>query len=855
MRLYCRIPLVFLLLLAALPALAQAAPGVPAMQEQKLSAVRFFLENGHASADSSAILAGTAQAEALTALVFHGSPGETVVTLSTTGTPDYKIFAMDEGKRLVVDLKNTVNLRSGRKPVIEGLPYLIEVRDSLYSVTPEFVSRVVLVLDRPCAYQAERYAGKLIVRLSEASSGEVLSLDALVDQLNSVRAAKESVDPDVAHIARLTQGLQAVADPSLDLSVGRPAAYAADAPVPEAPAAPAAQPESEEAKRLREAGLLPPLPKPQAPVEQQPPAVQPPAEPAQAPATPAADTNAPAPRPEATAETREANSTIVSKIDAIESGQAPEQAKSLTNADANPGKTFTGDPLQQLVNVDFREMELANVVALLAHKAGINVIAGADLSGTVTAKLTRVPLLQAMQTALRMNGLGMLEEEGIFRIVPYEESVAAQRQSVLVTLQNAKAEDLEKVVKDMISGSKDQRLISVSANKAANILVITGPQSRIDNLVKLAHDLDVSEPVLPTVTEAIKLNYSEPDKIVPMLEKMLTPSIGKVAADTRARHLIVTDVPVVLEQIRQLVKDLDVPVKQVVLDTMVVDASMSDTSQTGVNWVMKAIQDKNLRQTALGDSGRAIGTLQSLAGTTALANSNPAGAISYALLTGDIDWKGAIQAEIQNRNGNLISNPVLITVENKEAKISISKEIPYTELSQTSAGGSQTSTRFKDVGTILAVTPRVTHDNHIICDLDAKESGTVGESTSGVPIEQKREMKNTVHLNNGQTIFIGGLRKKEQDATIRKIPVLGDIPVINFLFRNNDRTDTFNELMIFLTCSVVDEEHPELPPAKQQKVDAGKGMESKVDGQRALFHDMVHPEDTRDPFWKWRRAK
>jgi type II secretory pathway component GspD/PulD (secretin) len=270
---------------------------------------------------------------------------------------------------------------------------------------------------------------------------------------------------------------------------------------------------------------------------------------------------------------------------------------------------------------------------------------------------------------------------------------------------------------------------------------------------------------------------------------------------------------------------------------------------------MKAVQNKNARQAALGENGRAIGSLQSLSGAAAMALANPAGALSYAILTDDIDWKGAIQAEVTNRNANLVSNPVIITVENKEAKISISQEIPYTELSQSSAGGSQTSTRFKDVGTVLTVTPRVTHDDHVICLLDAKESTSAGESASGVPIEFKRQMSSTVNMMSGQTVFIGGLRKKEGSASVRKIPILGDIPIVNIAFRSNTRTDQFHELMLFLTCTALDDGLPDLPPAKQNKFDDAKGLETKVDEQRALFHDMVHPEDMRDPAWKWRRAK
>ncbi len=209
---------------------------------------------------------------------------------------------------------------------------------------------------------------------------------------------------------------------------------------------------------------------------------------------------------------------------------------------------------------------------------------------------------------------------------------------------------------------------------------------------------------------------------------------------------------------------------------------------------------------------------------------------------------------MRNRNGRLISNPVLVTVENKPATISIAQEIPYVELTQTDRGGQQTNTEFKEVGTVLTVTPAVTHDDHIIVELDGKESGTTGEF-NGVPIEDKREVSSTLHMRSGQTIFVGGLRKNDKDTTVRKIPVLGDVPVVNFLFRSNSRSETVNELLIFLTCSVVDDTLPALSPYQEMKYEEGKSAEVKVDVQNELFYDMVHPSEMRDPIWKWRKPE
>jgi len=784
------------------------------------------------------------------------------------------------------------------------------VRTSLFAVEPAFISRVVFDLTVPCAFRLvradetvkiflrPRYRQTIPVPAESVLAAEAQDLPperitALIRQLEEllddqailfsshsllreaehiVADAGEHKDPVQAEtadttfaiaardqenavfsdrIALLTNQLESVSDATFDI---RPALYKRSMFVDAQQTLPEDVTDAEETEAQETSAIIeeteeeiPEEPETEAAPEEIPP---------------------PLPREELPEDATEANVAIVRMLQELvgmeaagadataERGVQPADAApepAVSDSAAPKPTPYTGDPLKQLVNVDFREMELSNVVALLAHKAGINVIAGTDLTGTVTANLTRVPLIQAMQMALRMNGLGMVEEEGIYRIVPYEEAISAQRTTVMVTLQNAKAEDVEKVLTDILKGSRDQRLFSIASNKAANVVVIAGPETRIGDLVRMAHDLDITEPVLPTVTEPIKLNYAEAQQLVPMIERMLTPDVGNVAADARARHVIVTDVPVVVEQVRQLISQLDIPVKQVILDTMVVDAILNDTAETGVNWLFSAVQSQSTRQALLGDEGRAIGTIQDLSLASIMPMANPAGTLAFSLLTSDIDWRGVIQAEVRNRNGNLVSNPVLVTVENKEAKISISQEIPYIELSQTSAGGSQTNIRFKDVGTVLTVTPRVTHDNHIIVDIAGKESGTAGEF-NGVPIEAKRELQSTLRMMSGQTIFIGGLRKSDRDATIRKVPILGDIPLVNFAFKNNRRTEQVNELMIFLTCTVLEDDMNDPSPYQQQKYEQASDFELHVDAQYGVLRDIVRPGEMRDPAWKWRRG-
>jgi len=714
-------------------------------------------------------------------------------------------------------------------------------------------------------------------------------LDELANSLRAVQATKIDLSAGrVTFDAAQTEADAAQTNAEAPIVIGTPAQIDAEAmgqPVPPTPAAAAdggtpgvfgaAPPGNPETPAP--AAPAAPAPAPAAPAADPNAPAAPPADPGAAPAPAPA---APAPAPEgsdpaapgkrdenAVPASTEANADISTKIRELEdkgsdalaeggltnaNGKAGSKASSKATVEAPAPKPFQGDPLEQRVNLDFREMELSNVVALLASKAGINVIAGTDLTGTVTANLRNVPLRQAIETALRMNGLGMLEEEGIYRIVPYEESIASKRVNQMINLKNAKSEEVRKVIDDILKGSPDERRVSVSSNPTANVLVISGPESRVPELVAMANQLDIAKPMLPTLTEAIKLNYAEPKDVLPAITGMLSKEIGKVAVDERARHVIVTDLPVNVESIRAMVESLDTPTKTVAIEAMIVDVTLTDDAETGVDWVVNLLRSQSRREAAKGEDGRFVSDLQNLSFDTNLPSAAEAGSLTFGMLTGNVDWNGIIKAEIKNFNGKLMSSPSILTVENKPATITIAEEIPYIELIQTAAGGSQNKTSFKDVGTLLEVTPRVTHDDHIISLVNVKESNTSG-SFNNVPIENKRELSTSLRMANGQTVFMGGLRKNDDGMNVRKVPVLGDIPVVNFLFRTNKKTDRKNELVVFLTCNVV-KDASELTPHQQDKLDEAGDPKLDVNGGNELFEYTVHPGDLRDPVWKYRRS-
>ncbi|MDX9974147.1 MAG: secretin N-terminal domain-containing protein, partial [FCB group bacterium] len=363
----------------------------------------------------------------------------------------------------------------------------------------------------------------------------------------------------------------------------------------------------------------------------------------------------------------------------------PVKSEIVVTPTAEDGAGATGDitSLNEPVNLDLREMELSNFVALLARKAGINVIAGTELSGTVTASIRNVPLIQAMQMVLRMHDLGVVEEEGVYRIIPYEDAMASERVTQMITLTSGNVEEVKLTLDNILMNAPDGKVISVAANPGTNVLIISGPPKRVDELRATVEALDVAKPVTPTITEAIKLNYALPDEVLTMVQGMLTKEEGKASVDLRGRHIIVTDVPPVIEQVRNLVHDVDTPTKQVSIESMIVDAVLSDAAETGLEWTLNAVQHLNTRGEVIGSLQQgSVGTSLGNVGTEAL----NAGLVNFNVLTGDINLKAAIAAEASSRNAKILANPQIVILENEVGNISIVDEYPYQEITQSTQG-------------------------------------------------------------------------------------------------------------------------------------------------------------------------
>ncbi|MCC6487830.1 MAG: hypothetical protein IT364_10055, partial [Candidatus Hydrogenedentes bacterium] len=728
-------------------------------------------------------------------------------------------------------------------PTPDPVPVVVE---GDMPVSPQMPAGETEVITNQLASLEKPVEPLLSTAVPAADLQEVVSvpLDLAAAQVDALADAAAAVQPETKAAEETTpEPAKAAASPETT----EPAAASQEAPKEEASAqAEPPAPATEEAKPAEPAAATPAAEAPAAPEE----------------ASPAIEEKA----------EEQPEPAVVAEPEAPVTAQ-PAEAEPLAPPVAEPEPTMLADvsreqlppgmdPLDQPVNIDFREMDLSAVVALLAKKAQVNVIAGTEIIGTVTADIRNVPLRQAMDMVLRMNGLGIVEEEGIFRIVPYEEAVAARRVTRMLVLENAQADDVKATLDGILVGAADAQLMTISANAATNVVLLSGPEERVAEFETLAKQLDVSEPAMPTVTEAIKLNYLEPGDAKPIVDTLITEELGKSEIDELGRHIVVTDMPVVVEQIRTLLKSVDIPVKQVAIEAMIVDAVMRDGSQTGVSWLLDAIRKYSSNGDLISDVSEA-GFRSNLGvgfddtgvpNASQLGTALDAAAITLGILTNDIRLNTVIAAETQSRNAEILANPSVVTVENQPATISIVQEFPYQEITQGLTGPPVSTTEFKDIGVTLEVTPRVTHEKDTIVNIRAKQSSVSGLTEDGIPIEDLREAETTLRAQDGRTIFIGGLRNVSDTHSVSKIPVLGDIPLLNVMFKNSNVEKINTELLIFLTCRVLGDSLPELTPSQQRENDKIDAVPQVPDSQRPLFKDYVKPQEMRDPIWKWRRS-
>ena len=431
---------------------------------------------------------------------------------------------------------------------------------------------------------------------------------------------------------------------------------------------------------------------------------------------------------------------------------------------------FTGEKL----SLNFQNVEVRAVLNVIADFTDLNIITSDTVGGSITLRLKDVPWDQALDIILQTRGLDMRKSGNVIWIAPRDELATREK-------------------------------LALEA------------QSQINELEQ-------------TRTEAFQMNYQKAADVQKLLsdpaQRMLSKR-GSAVVDARTNTLFVQDTPSRIEEVRKLIARIDVPVRQVMIEARIVEASELFNRNLGAKLGFNSVGANGYRLplapggttrygigSNLGNADKnAVGGVQGIAGSTtdgglavnmpaAGLNAFNAGTFSFILFNSALTrfLNLEISALEADGKGKTISSPRVLTADQVEAVIEQGTEIPYQQA--TSSGA--TSVSFRKANLSLKVKPQITPDGNIIMTLDVNKDEPGATTPAGIAISTKH-VKTEVLVENGGTVVIGGIYDQRDRNDTTKVPFFGDLPYIGFLFKNQVNTSSKTELLVFITPRIVNE--------------------------------------------------
>ncbi|MFT5837600.1 MAG: type IV pilus assembly protein PilQ [Flavobacteriales bacterium] len=411
---------------------------------------------------------------------------------------------------------------------------------------------------------------------------------------------------------------------------------------------------------------------------------------------------------------------------------------------------FAGKP----ISLDFQDVPVRQVLQIIAQVNGFNLVTTDTVTGNVTISLSAVPWDRALDMILKIKGLDKRLEGNILLIAPTEELTARETQQL-----------------------QSKQIVAELA---------------------------------PLVSTNLQINYAKAQDLAAILKgnknSILTPR-GSVAVDERTNTLLLRDTQTSIDEAKILVDALDIPIKQVLIESRMVTVRDNASEALGVQWgVSNTLNNGAVSGSLAGADSIASGLIPSIADrlNVALPVANPAGSIGIQiarLIDGTIIDLELSALESENK-GEVIASPRITVANQHEAYIEQGTEIPYVQA--TSSGA--TSVEFKKAVLSLKVTPHITPDNRIIMDLVVTQDtrgDTVSTSTGDAVAIDTQEISTQVLVENGETIVLGGIFQQASSNDVRKIPLLGDLPFVGRLFKNSIEVLEKRELLIFVTPKIL----------------------------------------------------
>jgi len=458
---------------------------------------------------------------------------------------------------------------------------------------------------------------------------------------------------------------------------------------------------------------------------------------------------------------------------------------------------YTGEKL----SLNFQNVEVRALLQVIADFTGLNIIASDTVTGNITLRVKDVPWDQALDIILSAKGLDKRVTGNVIWVAPRDELAAKEKLELETKQQIA---DLEPLVTESIP------LNYLRANEAEAILLGK-------SIAALETGQAVSCEASATGVGGQQQTAAIASGTGQAAQRVLSKR-GSVTYDLKTNTLFVQDTAAKLREVRDLLKKVDVPTRQVMIEARIVTADANFGRNLGVRLGLGARIGSTGNSTRLGTSASSStaatiadsrGTVPDL--TSAINNINLPGNVTFAPAGGGVGSLGfsiiegagnailnlellALEAD---KRGKIISNPRVVTSNRKPAVILQGTEIPYQTVS---TSGTQTS--FRNAVLCLLVDPQILNNDNIILDVEVTKDAP-GEATTAGPAINKKRVKTQVRVADGETAMLGGIFEQDTKDETNKIPFLGDLPILGRLFRDNYKQDNKTELLIFLTPRIL----------------------------------------------------
>jgi type IV pilus assembly protein PilQ len=399
----------------------------------------------------------------------------------------------------------------------------------------------------------------------------------------------------------------------------------------------------------------------------------------------------------------------------------------------------------QRLSLNFQAVEVRAVLQLLADFAGLNLLASDAVGGTLTLNLKDVPWDQALELVLRTQGLGKRLEGNVLLVAPAA-ALAAQEEAALEA------------------------------------------RSRQEGLA-------------PLETAFLQVRYAKAADLVALFQAgagggdgaRLLSERGSVLVDERTNAIIVADTAPRLARLKTLLDQLDIPVRQVLIEARIVTANTNFTKELGIRWGGSFARERDGKVLRIDGSASGANTAVSLPLNT------PSTAFTLGF-SGNNDLLDLELAALASEGeAEVVARPKVLTADKQKATVASGVEVPY----QQAASSGATAVQFKEAALSLSVTPQITPDDRIIMALQVNQD-TVGEVFNGIPSINTNQIETQVLVNDGETLVLGGIFQTTRSRAEDQTPVLGDVPLLGRLFQRRQSADRKQELLIFITPRIID---------------------------------------------------